>query len=72
MAAYKEAVGRDDEAAAAEAISQVDVTVKKYAALEVPIELEPALQECYTDYLGRSGQTDFLKMTELLQSEYGH
>ena len=72
VAKYKTASGKGDEAAAADAISQVDATVKKYATLEVPIELEPALQECYDDYLNRSGQTDFIKTAKMLQRKYGH
>ena len=72
VAAYKEAVGNGDEAAAADAVSQVDSTVKKYAVLEVPIDLEPALRKCYEDYLKRSGQTDFLKSIEKLCHEKEH
>ena len=69
---YKTAVAKGDEALAADAISQVDSTVKKYAALEVPVNLEPALSECYNDYLNRSGQRDFLKTTEALHGKYGY
>ena len=58
---YRRAVESGDEDSIGKAINQVDITVKKYAALDVPIELEAELQSCYDDYLMRSGQKVFLE-----------
>lgn len=59
--AYRKAADAGDMAAAGDAINAVDVVVKKYASLDVPIDLDPVLRECYEDYLRRSGQDEFLK-----------
>lgn len=57
--AYRKAIDVGDMVAAGEAINIVDNLEKKYAALDVPIDLEPDLRDCYEDYLKRSGQTEF-------------
>lgn len=58
--AYKAAI-EDEESEPGDIMAAVDAVVKKYAALGVPIDLEPELKECYDDYLERSGQSEFLK-----------
>ena len=72
VAAYMEAIEKGDNSAVVDAISKVDATVKKYAALEVPIILKSALRKCYSDYLDRSGQTDFLEEIEIIHRKYGN
>ena len=59
--AYKAAMEAGDELAAGDAMAKTDALVKEYAALDVAIELDPALNECYEDYLKKTGQGEFLK-----------
>ena len=67
---YRKASEADDEGAMGDAMKEVDATVKKYAAIDIPINLESSLNECYHDYLRRTGQGDFIKkMAELSQAQ---
>ena len=58
---YKNAIDKENIDTAAEAISDVDGTLKKYEEFDVPVYLEEGLRACYENYLDRTKQNEFKK-----------